>query len=62
MSNIERTLCVQDRKLLFIACASLHLAACGGSGESELDRSDSGVVGFAVDLKQELAPLIVEAL
>lgn len=28
----------------------------------ELDRSDSGVVGFAVDLKQELAPLIVEAL
>jgi hypothetical protein len=28
----------------------------------ELDRSDSGVVGFAVDLKQELAPLIIEAL
>ncbi len=28
----------------------------------ELDRSDSGVVGFAVDLKQALAPLIVEAL
>lgn len=28
----------------------------------ELDRSDSGVVGFAVDLKQELAPLIVQAL
>jgi CubicO group peptidase (beta-lactamase class C family) len=28
----------------------------------ELDRSDSGVVGFAVDLKQKLAPLIVEAL
>lgn len=28
----------------------------------ELQRSDSGVVGFAVDLKQALAPLIVEAL
>lgn len=28
----------------------------------ELDRSDSGVVGFAVDLKQALAPLIIEAL
>jgi hypothetical protein len=28
----------------------------------ELDRSDSGVVGFAVDLKQELAPLIIQAL
>lgn len=28
----------------------------------ELDRSDSGVVGFAIELKQALAPLIVEAL
>jgi hypothetical protein len=28
----------------------------------ETDRSDSGVVGFAVDLKQTIAPLIAEAL
>lgn len=28
----------------------------------ELDRSDSGVVGFAVNLKQQLAPLIIAAL
>jgi hypothetical protein len=30
MSNIERILCVQDRKLVFIGCASLHLVGCGG--------------------------------
>ena len=28
----------------------------------EIDRSDSGVVNFAVDLKQTLAPLIIQAL